>query len=302
MRPLFFSRDWNGSWKKQVEAFDKVKEKIIAERQQEASSKEQDRNNEHQHKDFVHILLSQLNQPITSPQDHDGHVHAHVLGPDHIKAILLDMVAGSLDTSSTPLNRHVRAAAASTAMKRLQQEIRDAIGSERLVEEKDLPKLSYLDMVIKESSRLHPVCPFINRQAPSDTDVCENLTINGYSTPKHAQVIINVWAIWRDPEVWSENVEEFIPERFEFETGMDIRNDFRFLPFGAGRRGCAGIHLGMTTVRPVLAQLVHCFDCRLPYGMTPNDLDTTKESGSLAMPRAKNLLAVPTYRLDEFTC
>ncbi|EXC28008.1 Cytochrome P450 76C3 [Morus notabilis] len=131
----------------------------ISERQQEASSKEQDHNNEHQHKDFVDILLSQLNRPITSPQDHDGHVHAHVLGP-----------------SCCGIHSH------------------EAIGSERLVEEKDLSKLSYLDMVIKESLRLHPVSPFINRQAPSDKDVCENLTINGYSTPKHAQVIINVWA------------------------------------------------------------------------------------------------------------
>ncbi|KAF9612333.1 hypothetical protein IFM89_038936 [Coptis chinensis] len=74
------------------------------------------------------------------------------------------------------------------------------------------------------------------------------------------------------------------------------RQDFRFLPFGSGRRKCPGMQLGSTVVELVLAQLVHCFNLELPNGMSPDDLDMTEKFG-LSLPRANHLMAVPTYRL-----
>ena len=96
--------------------------------------------------------------------------------------------------------------------------------------------------------------------------------------------------------MWSDNVEEFYPERF-INSNIDLKGrDFQLIPFGSGRRGCPGLQLGLTTVTCVLAQLLHCFDWVLPNGMLPNDLDMSEKFG-LSMPRAKHLLAVPTYRL-----
>ncbi|RXH82908.1 hypothetical protein DVH24_003406 [Malus domestica] len=48
----------------------------------------------------------------------------------------------------------------------------------------------------------------------------------------------------------------------------------------------------------VLAQLVHCFDWELPDNMLPNELDITEEFG-LVVSRAKNLLAIPSFRLQN---
>ncbi|KAB1210413.1 hypothetical protein CJ030_MR6G007164 [Morella rubra] len=106
--------------------------------------------------------------------------------------------------------------------------------------------------------------------------------------------MINVWAIGRDPSVWSD-AEKFFPERFAGKN-IDLRGrDFQLIPFGSGRRGCPGIQLGLTVVCLVLAQLVRCFDWELPNNMLPTELDMTEEFG-LIVPRAKHLLAIPIYR------
>lgn len=106
---------------------------------------------------------------------------------------------------------------------------------------------------------------------------------------------MNAWAIGRDPHVWSDP-EKFIPERFEG-TSIDVRgHDFQLVPFGSGRRGCPGMQLGLIVIRLVLAQLAHCFDWELPDNMSPSELDMSEEFG-LTLPRAKHLVAIPSFRL-----
>ncbi|KAF3677704.1 Cytochrome [Capsicum annuum] len=209
----------------------------------------------------------------------------------HVKAMLLDMLIASMDTSSTAIDwifseiiRHPK------VMKKLQNELEQVVGLNRMVEESDLEKLEYLDMVIKEGFRLHPVAPLL---IPHES--IEDCTIDGFDIPKGSRILVNTWAIGRDPEVWPEP-EKFVPERF-VGSNIDLRgHDFQLLPFGSGKRSCPGIQLGLITVRLVLAQMVHCFDWELPNGMTPNDLDMTEIFG-LTMGRAQHLMAIPTYRL-----
>ncbi|XP_058757789.1 cytochrome P450 CYP736A12-like [Vicia villosa] len=211
--------------------------------------------------------------------------------PSKIKAIVLDMIAGAFETSATvvewalsELMRHPR------VMKNLQQELDNVVGVNKMVEEKDLSKLSYLDIVIMETLRLYPAGPLVPRVSTEDA------VVDGYFLEKKSRIIVNLWAIGRDSKIWSDNAEEFYPERF-VDKNLDYRgNDFQFIPFGFGRRGCPGINLGLTTVKLVVAQLVHCFSWELPSSMTPNDLDMTEKFG-LSIPRAKHLLAVPNYRL-----
>ena len=116
--------------------------------------------------------------------------------------------------------------------------------------------------------------------------------------PRKSRLIINVWAIGRDPRVWTEP-EKFNAERF-VGSNIDLRgHDFELIPFGAGRRSCPGVQLGLSVFRLVVAQLVHCFDWELPNNMLPTELDMTEEFGITSTPRAKNLLAIPTYRLHK---
>jgi len=194
------------------------------------------------------------------------------------------MLAAAMDTSATAIEwvlselmKHPR------VMKKIQKE---------LVEESDLDGLEYMEMVVKESLRLHPVAPLLLPH-----EAMEDCMINGFHIPKKSRVIINAWAIGRDPSVWSD-AENFFPERF-VGSDIDVRGrDFQLIPFGSGRRVCPGMQLGLTVVRLVVAQLVHCFDWELPNNMQPTELDMTEEFG-IVTPRANHLLAIPTYRLPK---
>ncbi|KAM5571123.1 cytochrome P450 CYP736A12-like [Rosa sericea] len=269
--------------KKVSKTIDQLLEKIIDEHEQVANT----RSGKQGHEDFVDVLLSLTNQPL-NPNDEQ----VHFLDRTNVKAILLDMITAAFDTSATSivwslaeLLRHPR------IMKNLQEELQSVVGMDRMVEESDLPKLDYLSMVVKESFRLHPVAPLL---VPHES--IEDITIDGYDIPKKSRIIVNIWSIGRDPNVWSENVEEFYPERF-MNSNIDLRgHDFQLIPFGSGRRGCPGMQLGLTTVRLVLAQLVHCFNWELPNGLVPQDLDMSEDFG-LSLSKAKQLLAKPTYRL-----
>uniref|UniRef100_M1A7C3 Cytochrome P450 n=1 Tax=Solanum tuberosum TaxID=4113 RepID=M1A7C3_SOLTU len=211
----------------------------------------------------------------------------------HVKAILLDMLIASMDTSASAIDWILSELLRQpNIVKKLQKESEEKIGMKRMVEELDLEKMEYLNMVIKESLRLHPVAPLL---IPHQS--IEDCTIDGYFIPKKSRILVNTYAIGHDPKVWPNNPDEFIPERF-MGSSIDLRgHDFELLPFGSGRRSCPGLQLGLIMIRLIVAQLVHCFDWELPHGMLPNDLDMGEEFG-LVTSRAKHLMAIPTYRLS----
>lgn len=175
-------------------------------------------------------------------------------------------------------------------MKRVQDELEDVVGLDRMVQESDLIHLEYLDMVIKEILRLYPPVPLL---VPHES--LQDCSVGDFFIPKKSRVIVNAWAIGRNPNVWA-NPEKFYPERFNG-SQIDVRGrDFQLIPFGAGRRGCPGIQLGLTVTRLVVAQLVHCFHWKLSNDMSVDELDMTEEFG-LTCPRAQDLIVIPIYRL-----
>ncbi|XP_047333595.1 geraniol 8-hydroxylase-like [Impatiens glandulifera] len=95
-----------------------------------------------------------------------------------------------------------------TCMKNGKNELKQIVCDGKQVEESDIDKLPYLQAIIKETTRMRPLAPFlIPRQVYTEVDLC------GYTIPKGAQVLVNVWAIGRDPDIW-ESPMEFKPERF----------------------------------------------------------------------------------------
>ncbi|XP_028800102.1 cytochrome P450 CYP736A12-like [Neltuma alba] len=268
--------------KRNIMALDDVLEKIV--REHEQARREQNGQN---HVDFVHIMLSLIHQPTDLYDDQNS-----VIDRDHLKAILADMIFAATDTSVivvdwalSELLRHPR------VIKNLQSELQNVVGMNRMVDEADLAELSYLDMVIKETLRLHPPAPLL---VPRES--MKDVTVNGYYIRKRSRIMINAWAIGRDPKLWSDDAYMFYPERF-IDNNIDIHgHNYQFLPFGSGRRRCPGLQMGITTVKLVVAQLVHCFSWELPCGMCPSDLDMNEKFG-LTVPRMKHLHAVPTYRL-----
>ncbi|CAM0146680.1 unnamed protein product [Urochloa decumbens] len=226
--------------------------------------------------DLVDVLVGLMNQQRFSRE--------------HVKGIIMDTFIGGIDTSSvtmlwamSELVRHPR------VLSKAQHEVRAACSNNRArVEPDDVPKLPYLKMVVKETLRLHPPATLL---LPRET--MRHVTICGYDVPPKTRVLVNAWAIGRDPASWGPNAEEFDPDRFQGSDAVDYNGaHFELVPFGAGRRICPGLAMGETNVMFTLANLLYCFDWALPEGMTPDDV-SMEEAGGLTFHRKTPLLLVP---------
>eukprot|EP01018_Ginkgo_biloba_P010778 Gb_08444 [translate_table: standard] len=203
-----------------------------------------------------------------------------------------DMLTIGTDTSSATLEWALSEMLLNPSiMKKVQEELESVVGLKRMVES-DMPQLDYLKVVVKETLRLYPPGPLL---IPHEAR--EDCIVGGYNIPRKARIIVNVFALGTDPNSWKD-AEKFKPERF-IGSPIDVKGqNFEVIPFGSGRRGCPGQPLATTVVEYALANLLHCFDWRLPDGMKAEDLSMTEKFG-LSTPRAIHLVAVPTPRLPQ---
>ncbi|KAL3347534.1 hypothetical protein AABB24_021283 [Solanum stoloniferum] len=207
---------------------------------------------------------------------------------DNIKAVIFGMFAAGTDTSSTTIDwAMVEMMRNPSVLFKAQAEVRNTFKEKRTFDENDIKELKYLKLVIKETFRFHPPVPLL---APRECR--EEVDINGYIIPLKTKVMINVWAIGRDPKYW-DDAESFKPERFEQSSVDFAGNNFEFLPFGSGRRICPGISFGLANVFFPLAQLLYHFDWKLPTGIKPSDLDLTESTGATCS-RKSNLYLIVT--------
>lgn len=144
---------------------------------------------------------------------------------------------------------------------------------------------TYLKAVIKETLRLHPPVPLLVPHLSQ-----EDCDVDGYTIPSGMPLLVNAWAIGRDPRLW-DAAEEFVPERFVRGGGVDFRGmDFEFLPFGSGRRMCPGVNFALASTEILLANLVFHFDWELPRGVDTVDM---AEVFKLTVSRKQELLLSP---------
>ncbi|KAJ8446305.1 hypothetical protein Cgig2_005836 [Carnegiea gigantea] len=181
----------------------------------------------------------------------------------------LDIIVAGTDTSAAMVVWTMTELIKNSAvMRKVQDELRNLIRGKNFIDEDDLPKLTYLKAVVKETFRFHPAAPLlIVREA------IQNCSIQGYDILPKSLLLVNVWAIGRDPEIW-DNPEKFMPERF-LGSSVDFKGqDFELIPFGAGRRMCPGMLLGIANLELALANLLYSFDWELPIGVKKEDIDT----------------------------
>ncbi|KAK3041050.1 hypothetical protein RJ639_026847 [Escallonia herrerae] len=237
-------------------------------------------------KDFVQSLLEL--------RDQQGPGSSITL--KHMKSLLLeiqqDIVAAGTDTTSAmaewvmgELMRHPE------VLKKVHEELTSVVGLNNVVDEFHIPKLQYLDAVLKETHRLHPAAPFLVPRSPSQTS-----TVGGYTIPKGSKVFVNIWATQRDPKLW-ESPLKFQPERFLRNADkLDYSgNNFAYLPFGSGRRICAGLPLAERILPYVLASFLHSFEWKLPCG---TELDLSDKFG-IVTKKSTPLILIPTTRLPN---
>lgn len=228
--------------------------------------------------DMVDVLLQLADDPSLEVK----------LEREHIKALIQDLLTAGTDTSAINVEWAMSELLKSPeTIQKATEELDRAIGRDRWVEEKDIVNLPYLQAIVKETMRLHPVAPLlVPRVAREDCKVA------GYHILKNTRVMVNVWAIGRDPTIW-EKPNEFRPERF-IGKEIDVKgHDFQLLPFGSGRRMCIGYGLGLKVVQSTLANLLHGFEWKLPGDMKNEDLNMEDRFG-LTMSRKVPLLVVPS--------
>ncbi|KAK4789341.1 hypothetical protein SAY86_020660 [Trapa natans] len=209
------------------------------------------------------------------------------LSREDINGLLADLVVAGVDTTSTVIEwamaellRHPE------KMAKARAEMEGVLGRGSEVRESDIQRLPYLQAVVKETLRLFQ--PFL---LPHRVDK-EDVEISGFKIPKGTQVLVNLWAMGRDPRVW-EDPDRFEPERF-MELDIDTKGaDFELIPFGSGRRMCPGMPLAHRTVHLILGSLVHSFEWKLGNGERHETVDMTEKLG-IVLHKAKQLYAIPT--------
>ncbi|KAL1556972.1 Flavonoid-6-hydroxylase [Salvia divinorum] len=213
-----------------------------------ADRRDKDYSGESKPQNFIDVMLSVLKG---ANLEHD------VLKV--IKSTCLALIAGGTDTTTVALvwalslllnNRPI--------LKKAQEELDKHVGKERRVEESDIKNLVYLSAIIKETLRLYPAGPLGGiREFTKDCDV------GVYHVSKGTWLIVNIWKLHRDPQLWADDPLEFRPERFLHinHKSIDVKGqNFEFIPFGAGRRICPGANFGMHMLHLALANLLHAFE------------------------------------------
>ncbi|CAI5475658.1 unnamed protein product [Closterium sp. Yama58-4] len=154
-----------------------------------------------------------------------------------------------------------------------------------------LLEMPYLQAVLKESLRHHPVAPFLGPHITTGS-----VTLGGYHIPPNTMIQINGWGLAHDPTVWI-NPHEFDPSRFLDPAAPGVTGqNFSLLPFGSGRRGCLGMNMGLDFAARLLANFVRRFDFKLPEDVrAAGGLDMTETIG-LTMALAKPLRLVVRER------
>ncbi|KAK6918477.1 Cytochrome P450 [Dillenia turbinata] len=206
---------------------------------------------------------------------------------EDIKHLLLDLFLAGIETTSSTLEWAMSEVLRNPKiLSKAKLELQQVIPKDTQVQESDIQNLPYLQAIIKETYRLHPAIPLLVHQANC------NVQVSGFTVPKNAQVIVNLYAVGRDSNAWP-NPDTFIPERF---WGLQIDakgQNYGLTPYGAGRRMCVGLPLADRMLHLVLGSLLHLFDWKLEDESRLEDLNMD-ERCRFTVQKAFPLKVIPT--------
>nr|AJD87466.1 cytochrome P450 CYP76AD10 [Phytolacca americana] len=214
------------------------------------------------------------------------------LSMDEINHLLVDIFDAGTDTTASTMEWAMAELVKNPdIMLKARIEIKQALGNDSslIIQESDIAKLPYLQAIVKETLRLHPPTVFL---LPRKAEA--NVQLYGYLIPKNAQLLVNLWAIGRDPNVWNDPLV-FSPERFLASSSCEIDvkgRHFELLPFGAGRRICPGLTLAYRMLNLMLVTLVNSFDWKLEDVTSAKDLDMDEKFG-ITLQKVKPLQLIP---------
>ncbi|KAJ4981226.1 hypothetical protein NE237_032063 [Protea cynaroides] len=219
-------------------------------------------------KTLIDVLLSQ--------QEADPNYYTDDIIIGIIQVLLsagTDTTAGTMEWAMTLLLNHPE------VLKKAQAEIDAITGQGRLINESDVANLPYLHCIINETLRMYPAGPLL---VPHESS--QECIVGGFNIPRGTMLLVNMWAIQNDPKLWEEPTK-FKPERMEGMGG--VRDGYKLMPFGSGRRSCPGEGLALRVASLTLASLIQCFE----WERVDEELIDMTEGTGLTLPKAKPLKA-----------
>ncbi|KAF3397772.1 Cytochrome P450 94A1 [Penicillium rolfsii] len=197
-------------------------------------------------------LLSTL---LATPEVSDHEVADH---------LVTTLMAGSETVSSTIIHCCDLLCRNPDLQNRLRTEIRTHLPSPETqqISFEQFESLPLLHGVCEETMRLYPMIPSTLRVATRET------TVQGEHIPKGTHVLLDFYALNRDKDIWGEDSDAFIPERW-----IDDAQRHRFFnsegkshfTFSAGDRHCIGREVARAELRCVMAGLIGRFSMELVH-------------------------------------
>ncbi|KAH9315959.1 hypothetical protein KI387_024586 [Taxus chinensis] len=187
---------------------------------------------------------------LLSIGDREGGEGKKRLSEEEIVFNLFEIFILSVDSMSTAVEwalaymiRHP------DVQRKVHEETREAVSWDNTECLVDLEKLPFLAAVVKETLRKEAIAPLAVVH-----ETVEECKVMGITIPAKAGVIINLDAISNDPRLWNDP-GDFKPSRFLGEVDSD-KMRMAYLPFGAGRRICAGMDVASVHIPITLANLI----------------------------------------------
>lgn len=159
-------------------------------------------------------------------------------------------VSGTDTTTVTLVSTIILLAVHQEHQDKVFEELREVFDSpDSLVNYDDLPKLKYMEMVIKETLRHFPVGPIIARKCSED------FPYKGGIIPNGSLMILNINKMHKDKNVWGPRAKEFYPDHFLPENLKNF-HPYAYLAFSGGPRNCVGIKYAWCSMKIVLVYLL----------------------------------------------
>ncbi|KAI3464953.1 hypothetical protein Pfo_021616 [Paulownia fortunei] len=240
--------------------------------------------------DIIHERRSVGRDNSSSAQDFLDIVLADsTFSEDQIGNALHELLIGATDsTTITTVWLMVELIKNQEMLSRVRDEIAQIVEGDEL-REPLLSQCHYFQACIKETLRLHVPAPLLVPHRA--IEMCK---VNNYVIPKDSMVLVNAWAIARDPNYW-EDATSFKPERF-LDSKIGYRGtQFEYLPFGTGLRMCPGSTVAFKNIQMLVGSLLHYFDWSLPNGDDPTTIEA-KEKYVITLKKEKPLLLIPKLR------
>jgi cytochrome P450 len=136
------------------------------------------------------------------------------------------------------------------ALRRAQQEVREAVPDLAALTLEQVDALRYLDACASEAMRLKPVAPFLGIEALRDTTIAD----------VRVPACTLVWCVMRNDSMddrYFQNAAAFEPARWLGETGAAKRV---VMPFGSGPRICPGRYLALLEIKLAMTMLLGKFE------------------------------------------